>query len=83
MVDQLRLSGCARDFRQLLLPNQHIDQGRLSHVGPANKSEFRPVGLGTFGMIRTRYQVCGGMNIHDVASGRLSFQPQRKADLLK
>ena len=47
MVDQLRLTGCARCFGEALHVAEHIDKRGFTYITPANKSKFGFIRFGT------------------------------------
>jgi hypothetical protein len=64
VIDQLGFSWPAGRFGKTLTVGQHIDQGRLSHVGPAYKGIFWEFTFGTFfDVLIGHHKFCTG-NIH-------------------
>jgi hypothetical protein len=49
MIDKPGLAGLAGCHCQLPVLAEHVDEGRLSDVGPADEGKFREFLLGLFG----------------------------------
>ena len=50
-VDELGLAGTGRGFGEFLAGGDHVEEGRLAHVGASDEGDFRQRGLGATGQI--------------------------------
>ena len=64
MIDQLGLAGGAGGFCQFLVPNDHIDQGGLANIAPADEGIFGPVGRRALRVVRAADDIGGGVDVH-------------------
>lgn len=69
MVDQLGFSRRTGSFGQFLVPADHIYKGRFTHVGPAYKCVFGPVGSRAFFHFGTADQVNRLLDVHAAKIG--------------